>query len=111
MNLANLFWLFLGFLILNAIIFGVDVVFRFLHYKEREKLLNRLMAKDYREYQYYEREHERDLEEKGLINQEARQEREDFRREQTLEEEIRQVQEKGTDIKLEDFEDANEYEE
>lgn len=107
MNLTSLFF---GFLVLIALIFIVDVVFRFLHYKEREKLLNRLMAKDYKEYQYFEREHEKDVEEKEAINVEARKEREDFREKQSLEDEIKHLQgERSTEIRLEDFEDAEEF--
>lgn len=108
MNLTSLFF---GFLVLMALMFSVDVIFRFLHYKERRELLNRLMAKDFKEYQYYEKEHEKDIEEKEAINEEARHEREDFRDKQSLEDEIKAIQEKGTDIKVEDFEDAEEFEE
>ncbi len=97
----------LAFLVFGMffIVLVVDIIFRFLHYRREEKLLNRLMARDYKEYQYFEREHEKDIEEKEAIRDEAREERDDFREEQKLEEEIKRAQEKTPPYKMEDFEE------
>jgi len=39
----------------------VFVAFEVLHYFERAKLLNRIMAKDYGEYKYFEERHKSDI--------------------------------------------------
>lgn len=57
--------------------------------RERSKLLDRLMARDYREYMYYDRKYPHDLKELELMRAEDRQLRaESPYREQTLEEEV-----------------------
>lgn len=39
----------------------VFVLFEILHYFERTKLLNRIMAKDYGEFKYFEERHKKDI--------------------------------------------------
>jgi len=74
--------------------------------RERRELLNRFMAKDYKEYNYYEGEHKKDVKEKVKISKEARDERDVFREKQKMEEEIAEIQGgKKDEPKLIDFEE------
>lgn len=91
-------------LIIIALLMVVGVYL--LERRERRELNNRFMAKDYKEYNYYEKKFDRDVEEEENIRVEARKEREDFRKHATLEEELKAVQGKeGIDLKhyAEDF--------
>ena len=71
MNLYN----FLLVVIAMLIAVGVYLLER----KERRELLNRIMAKDLKEYSYYDRKFKKDIIEETKIEDEARQERTDFR--------------------------------
>jgi len=104
--------IYLFVVIIVAPVIIAEIIFRFLHYRREERLLNRLMAKDYREYRYYEKEHTKDVEEKEAIRDEAREERDEFRKETKLDEEIKRAGEQDADApKIEDFEEEWEKEE
>lgn len=64
-------------LIALAMLIAVGVYF--LERRERREILNRFMAKDYKEYNYYDAKFKKDIKEEEEINIEARKEREDFR--------------------------------
>jgi len=91
--------------ILILILIGVDAAFRLLEKKERQEFLNRFMARDYRQFQYFQGEYKKDLKEKEAIREEAREERDDFRKNTRLDEEIKEIEKGEPKIKVEDFEE------
>jgi hypothetical protein len=91
MNLYEFLLVVIAFLI--AV--GVYLVER----KERRELLNRIMAKDLKEYSYYDKKFKKDIIEEKKIEDEARKEREDFRKD---------IKKEG--ISPTDFEDIEEEE-
>ena len=104
--------IYLFVVIIVAPVIIAEIIFRFLHYRREERLLNRLMAKDYKEYQYYQKEHKKDVVEKEAIREEARDERDDFRKTQKLEDEIKDAEKQIADVpQREDFEEEWENEE
>ena len=64
-------------LVALALLIAVGVYF--LERQERKELLNRFMAKDLKEYSYYDRKFKKDIVEETKIEEEARKERDDFR--------------------------------
>lgn len=67
---------------------SVGTILQFLNYfelkaarKERDKLLDRIMAKNYEQYEYYQKKYERDLEEVERIREEEHKEMEKARME------------------------------
>ena len=86
--------------LLVVIAFLIAVGIYLIERKERRELLNRIMAKDLKEYNYYDKKFKQDIVEEKKIEDEARQEREDFR------EDI-----KKDAISSEEFEDVPEEEE
>jgi len=89
---------FLLVVIVILIAVGVYLIER----KERRELLNRIMAKDLKEYSYYDRKFKKDIVEETKIEDEARQEREDFRKDIKADKDA---------ITKEEFEDVPEEEE
>lgn len=65
--------------LLVVIAFLIAVGVYLIERKERRELLNRIMAKDLKEYSYYDRKFKKDIIEETKIENEARQERDDFR--------------------------------
>jgi len=65
--------------LLVVIAFLIAVGVYLIERKERRELLNRIMAKDLKEYSYYDRKFKKDVIEQTKIEEEARQERTDFR--------------------------------
>ena len=65
--------------LLVAIALLIAVGVYLLERRERREILNRFMAKDYKEYNYYDTKFKKDVKEEEEINIEARKEREDFR--------------------------------
>ena len=65
-------------LVLFAMLIAVGVYL--LERKERQEILNRFMAKDLKEYNYYDKKFKKDIVEETKIESEARQERDDFRK-------------------------------
>jgi hypothetical protein len=55
-------------------VFILYVVSEVFHRIERDKLLNRLMAKDYKEFKYYEDKWKGDLKEIAAVREETREE-------------------------------------
>lgn len=94
MNLYN----FLLVVIAMLIAVGVYLLER----KERREILNRFMAKDLKEYSYYDKKFKKDIVEETKIEDEARQERDDFRKD---------TKEEKDAITSEEFEDVPEEEE
>lgn len=94
MNLYN----FLLVVIAMLIAVGVYLLER----KERREILNRFMAKDLKEYSYYDKKFKKDIVEETKIETEARQERDDFRKD---------TKEEKDAITSEEFEDVPEEEE
>ena len=88
--------------LLVVIAFLIAVGVYLIERKERRELLNRIMAKDLKEYSYYDRKFKKDIVEETKIEKEARQEREDFR------EDIKKTKDA---ITPEEFEDVPEEEE
>jgi len=104
--------IYLFVVIIVAPVIIAEIIFRFLHFRREERLLNRLMAKDYKEYRYYEKEHIKDVEEKESIRDEARDERDEFRKETKLDEEIKRAEKQIADVpQRKDFEEEWEKEE
>ena len=104
--------IYLFVVIIVAPVIIAEIIFRFLHFRREERLLNRLMAKDYKEYRYYEKEHIKDVEEKESIRDEARDERDEFRKETKLDEEIKRAEKQIADVpQRKDFEEEWENEE
>lgn len=93
MNLYN----FLLVVIAMLIAVGVYLLER----KERREILNRFMAKDLKEYSYYDKKFKKDIVEETKIEDEARQERDDFRKD---------TKEEKDAITSEEFEDVPEEE-
>ena len=89
---------FLLVVIAMLIAVGVYLIER----KERRELLNRIMAKDLKEYSYYDKKFKKDIVEETKIEDEARQERDDFRKD---------VKEEKDKISSKEFEDVPEEEE
>ena len=63
----------------------VGTVLQFLNYleqkaarKERDKLLDRIMAKNYEQYEYYEKKYEKDLDEVEKLREEEHTERKEI---------------------------------
>lgn len=94
MNLYN----FLLVVIAMLIAVGVYLLER----KERREILNRFMAKDLKEYSYYDKKFKKDIVEETKIEDEARQERDDFRKD---------IKEEKDAITPDEFEDVIEEEE
>lgn len=98
------------FLLFVAII-AVEVIFRFLYRRDyrqdMKQLLNRIMAKDYKEYNYYEKKFDKDVEEEENIRDEAREERENLRKSQAIEEELNGIN-RGKISDLPGFEEEDE---
>lgn len=67
-------------LVVIALLIAIGVYF--LERRERQELLNRIMAKDLKEYNYYEKKFKKDITEETKIEAEARQERDAFRKSQ-----------------------------
>jgi len=88
--------------LLVVIAFLIAVGVYLIERKERRELLNRIMAKDLKEYSYYDRKFKKDVIEQTKIEEEARQEREDFRED---------VKKDKNAISAEEFEDVPEEEE
>ncbi len=63
--------------LLIIIVLGMIIGFYLLERKEREKLNNRLMAKDFKEYKYFDKKFDKDIKEDEKIHDEARTEREE----------------------------------
>jgi cell division protein FtsL len=95
---------FLLVFLLFVAILVIEVFFRFLNRRDTKELLNRIMAKDYKEYEYFEKKYEKDVKEEENIREEARKEREDFRKSEAIEEELKRA-EGGKEISLLDFEE------
>ena len=60
---------------IEYVLAGLLVVQGIAWWFERKKLLNRVMAKDYEQYQYYEKKYGADIKEVKKVRDEARQER------------------------------------
>jgi len=67
-------------LVAFALLIAVGVYL--LERQERRELLNRFMAKDFKEYSYYDKKFKKDITEETKIEDEARKERDDFRERQ-----------------------------
>ena len=65
--------------LLVVIAFSIAVGVYLIERRERRELLNRIMAKDLKEYSYYDRKFKKDIIEETKIEKEARQERDEFR--------------------------------
>ena len=63
-------------LIIAGVILGWHIVSELLHRDEKKKLLNRLMAKNYDQYEYYEEKYQKDVAEVAALRDESRKERE-----------------------------------
>jgi len=61
--------------ILIVIILAMMIGFYLLERRERRELMNRLMSKDFKEYKYFEKKFDNDVEEDKKIHDEARTER------------------------------------
>jgi len=70
------------------------VISEVFHRRERGKLLNRLMAKDYKEFKYYEDKWKGDLKEIATVREETREE---------LKEELKTAKKEGEDEGDEDL--------
>lgn len=62
---------FLGFILVLV----WHVIDEQLNRRERDKLLNRIMAKDYQEYEYYDKKYKGDLREVKALRDESRKDR------------------------------------
>lgn len=61
--------------LLIVIILAMMIGFYLLERRERRELMNRLMAKDFKEYKYYDKKFDKDIKEEEKIHDEARTER------------------------------------
>ena len=90
--------------LLCVVTFMLLAIFLFLtrrdHRKDITQLLNRLMARDYKEYQYYERKFDKDIKEEESIRDEARKERAGVRKRGlgALEKELENVKTEESDL-------------
>jgi hypothetical protein len=66
--------------LLVAFAMAIAVGVYLLERKERQEILNRFMAKDLKEYNYYDKKFKQDIVEEKKIENEARLERDDFRK-------------------------------
>lgn len=64
-----------GYSIGFMVVFGWYVISDILNRLERNKLLNRLMAKNYQEFEYYDKKYEKDLKEVESLRDESRRDR------------------------------------
>jgi hypothetical protein len=62
--------------IFSFVILGVFIGFELLNYRRIEKLMNRIMAKDYAEFKYYEDKWKPDIKELKEVREETRELRE-----------------------------------
>ena len=88
--------------LLVAIAMLIAVGVYLLERKERQEILNRFMAKNLKEYSYYDKKFKKDIVEETKIEDEARQERDDFRKD---------IKKDKDAIDKEEFEDVPEEEE
>ena len=49
-----MFWIYLGIIFSHIISMGVIALIVYIAFKERQKILDRLMAEDFRQFKYYE---------------------------------------------------------
>lgn len=68
-----------------VVIVSIGTVLQFLNYfelkaarKERDKLLNRIMSKNYEQYEYYEKKYDKDLDEVEKLREEDHADRKEF---------------------------------
>jgi hypothetical protein len=66
------------------VLLALFVAQQVLYWRREEKLLNRLMARDYKEFQYFEEKYPKDVAEVEKLREEARDERKKLDDEQEL---------------------------
>lgn len=71
-------------LIVFGVMAGISVLFEYWHRKEKKDLLSRIMARNFQEYEYYNKAFKEEVGEMGKLRDEAR----DNRKTEEAEEEI-----------------------
>lgn len=89
-----------AFILKDILYLGVIVLLSYLFYKERQQLLNRIMARDFQEYEYHDKMYKTDIKETEKVRDTARKEQgEDAEIEEELDLEYKEEKKfmKGTD--------------
>lgn len=96
----------LSYFILLALGLGAVVFVQWLGYKERKSLLDRIMANSYKEYSYYDKQFNKELNELGAIRGEARRDRETLRGVGPTNFATEEIDELGKKIDTKDWEES-----